>query len=86
MVLSMTWNPVLHKLTSMNLELVPVIYNFEVASTLLSCCPDLQFLKGLNITADQKKFFRKANQTYYDSAVELLLSEHAVRTLELSFW
>ncbi|XP_057767597.1 regulator of nonsense transcripts UPF2-like [Salvia miltiorrhiza] len=36
-----------------------------------------ELLKGLNITADQKKFFRKAFQTYYDAAVELLLSEHA---------
>ncbi|KAH6806703.1 regulator of nonsense transcripts UPF2 [Perilla frutescens var. frutescens] len=36
-----------------------------------------EFLKGLNITADQKKFFRKAIQTYYDVSVELLLSEHA---------
>ncbi|KAF5733782.1 Regulator of nonsense transcripts 2 isoform 1 [Tripterygium wilfordii] len=36
-----------------------------------------EFFKGLNITADQKKIFRKAFQTYYDSAVELLQSEHA---------
>ncbi|PIN10169.1 hypothetical protein CDL12_17245 [Handroanthus impetiginosus] len=36
-----------------------------------------EFLKGLNITADQKKFFRKAFQTYYDAAVELLQAEHA---------
>ncbi|XP_041998089.1 regulator of nonsense transcripts UPF2-like [Salvia splendens] len=36
-----------------------------------------EFLKRLNITADQKKIFRKAFQTYYDAAVELLLSEHA---------
>ncbi|KAG6410635.1 hypothetical protein SASPL_128700 [Salvia splendens] len=36
-----------------------------------------EFLKRLNITADQKKIFRKAFQTYYDAVVELLLSEHA---------
>ncbi|KAL3835380.1 hypothetical protein ACJIZ3_010116 [Penstemon smallii] len=36
-----------------------------------------EFFKGLNITADQKKFFRKAFQTYYDAAVELLQAEHA---------
>lgn len=39
----------------------------------------LQFFKGLNVTADQKKFFRKAFHTYYDAAAELLQSEHAVR-------
>ncbi|KAK6153893.1 hypothetical protein DH2020_013532 [Rehmannia glutinosa] len=36
-----------------------------------------EFFKGLNITADQKKYFRKAFQTYYDAAVELLQAEHA---------
>ncbi|XP_038690259.1 regulator of nonsense transcripts UPF2-like isoform X1 [Tripterygium wilfordii] len=36
-----------------------------------------EFFKGLNITADQKRIFRKAFQMYYDSAVELLQSEHA---------
>ncbi|KAL0429650.1 UNVERIFIED_CONTAM: Regulator of nonsense transcripts UPF2 [Sesamum radiatum] len=36
-----------------------------------------EFMKGLNITLDQKKFFRKAFQTYYDAAVELLQAEHA---------
>ncbi|XP_051119290.1 regulator of nonsense transcripts UPF2 isoform X2 [Andrographis paniculata] len=36
-----------------------------------------QFFKGLNITADQKKFFRKAFQAYYDVVVELLQAEHA---------
>ncbi|CAK9155114.1 unnamed protein product [Ilex paraguariensis] len=35
-----------------------------------------EFYKGLNITADQKKFFRKAFHTYYDAAAELLQSEH----------
>ncbi|KAF8021916.1 hypothetical protein BT93_G2146 [Corymbia citriodora subsp. variegata] len=36
-----------------------------------------EFYKGLNITAEQKKFFRKAVHAYYDSAAELLQSEHA---------
>ncbi|CAI9767454.1 unnamed protein product [Fraxinus pennsylvanica] len=36
-----------------------------------------EFFKGLNITAEQKKFFRKAFQMYYDAAVELLQAEHA---------
>ncbi|KAK3023907.1 hypothetical protein RJ639_043450, partial [Escallonia herrerae] len=36
-----------------------------------------EFLKGLNITNEQKKFFRKAFHTYYDAAVELLHSEHS---------
>ena len=43
----------------------------------------LQFFKGLNITTDQKKFFKKAFHTYYDAAAELLQSEHAVRLLKL---
>lgn len=38
-----------------------------------------QFFKSLNITADQKKFFRKVFHTYYDAASELLQSEHTVR-------
>lgn len=38
----------------------------------------LQFFAGLNITADQKKFFKKALHTYYDAVTELLLSEHNV--------
>ncbi|XP_031488247.1 regulator of nonsense transcripts UPF2 [Nymphaea colorata] len=33
--------------------------------------------KDLNITADQKKAFRKAVFSYYDSATDLLQSEHA---------
>ncbi|XP_043701685.1 regulator of nonsense transcripts UPF2 [Telopea speciosissima] len=42
-----------------------------------------EFFKGLNITADQKKIFRKAFYTYYDAAAELLHSEHAsLRQLE----
>ncbi|KAI9082787.1 hypothetical protein K1719_035244 [Acacia pycnantha] len=36
-----------------------------------------EFLKGLNITADQKKIFRKAFYAFYDAAAELLRSEHA---------
>jgi hypothetical protein len=43
----------------------------------------LQFFKVLNITSDQKKFFRKAFHTYYDAAAELLQSEHSVRLLIL---
>ena len=41
----------------------------------------LQFFKGLNITADQKKFFRKALHAYYEAVAELLQSEHTVRIL-----
>ncbi|PPS06853.1 hypothetical protein GOBAR_AA13793 [Gossypium barbadense] len=37
----------------------------------------LQFFKGLGITADQKKTFRKAFNLYYDAVTELLQSEHA---------
>ncbi|XP_059456237.1 regulator of nonsense transcripts UPF2 [Corylus avellana] len=36
-----------------------------------------EFFKVLNITADQKKFFRKAFHAYYDAAAELLQSEHS---------
>ncbi|GLT66869.1 hypothetical protein SLA2020_392120 [Shorea laevis] len=36
-----------------------------------------EFFKGLNITADQKKTFRKAFHAYYDAVTELLHSEHA---------
>ncbi|KAL3617609.1 Regulator of nonsense transcripts upf2 [Castilleja foliolosa] len=36
-----------------------------------------EFFKGLNISADQKKLFRKSFQTYYDAALELLHAEHA---------
>ena len=32
----------------------------------------------LNITYDQKRFFKKAFYSYYDAASELLQSEHAV--------
>jgi hypothetical protein len=43
-------------------------------------CTDIliQFLKGLNITADQKKVIRKACYSFYESAAELLQSEHSV--------
>ncbi|RWW30742.1 hypothetical protein GW17_00004671 [Ensete ventricosum] len=44
----------------------------------------LQFFKGLNVTADQKKFFKKALHSYYDAVTELLLSEHnSLRLMEL---
>ncbi|KAL1364261.1 hypothetical protein HN51_012425 [Arachis hypogaea] len=36
-----------------------------------------EFFKGLNITADQKKVFRKACYAFYDAAAELLQSEHS---------
>ncbi|KAJ6901964.1 regulator of nonsense transcripts UPF2-like [Populus alba x Populus x berolinensis] len=36
-----------------------------------------EFLKGLSITTDQKKIFRKAFHTYYDVVADLLQSEHA---------
>ncbi|KAK4366545.1 hypothetical protein RND71_014425 [Anisodus tanguticus] len=36
-----------------------------------------ELFKALNVTTDQKRLFRKAFQTYYDAAVELLQSEHA---------
>ena len=38
----------------------------------------LQFLKGLNITADQKKIFKKAFHVYYDAVSEVLHTEHTV--------
>ncbi|KAI3721333.1 hypothetical protein L2E82_32342 [Cichorium intybus] len=42
-----------------------------------------EFFKGLNITSDQKKVFKKAFHTYHDAAVELLRSEHtSLRQLE----
>ncbi|XP_010319853.1 regulator of nonsense transcripts UPF2 isoform X2 [Solanum lycopersicum] len=36
-----------------------------------------ELFKALNVTTDQKRFFRKVFQTYYDASVELLQSEHA---------
>ncbi|KAI5440989.1 Regulator of nonsense transcripts upf2, variant 3 [Lathyrus oleraceus] len=47
--------------------------------------PEIQeeFLKGLNITVDQKKVIRKACFSFYDAAAELLQSEHsALRLME----
>ncbi|GAB2225830.1 hypothetical protein Droror1_Dr00021597 [Drosera rotundifolia] len=42
-----------------------------------------EIFKVLTITADQKKFFKKAVHTYYDSALEILQSEHnSLRQLE----
>ncbi|KAL8094963.1 hypothetical protein AgCh_036464 [Apium graveolens] len=42
-----------------------------------------EFYKGLNITPDQKKFFKKAFHVYYDAAAELLQSEHtSLRQME----
>ncbi|KAL6633939.1 hypothetical protein ACP70R_026610 [Stipagrostis hirtigluma subsp. patula] len=38
---------------------------------------DDEFFKDLNVTADQKKFFKKALNSYYDAVAELLQSEHA---------
>ena len=45
----------------------------------------MQFFKDLNVAADQKKFFKKALNSYYDAVAELLQSEHAV-TPFLCFW
>ncbi|KAI3989871.1 hypothetical protein MKX01_040841 [Papaver californicum] len=36
-----------------------------------------EFFKDLNVTADQKKIFKKTIYAYYDVAAELLQSEHA---------
>ncbi|XP_006647558.1 regulator of nonsense transcripts UPF2 [Oryza brachyantha] len=36
-----------------------------------------ELFKDLNVTADQKKFFKKALHSYYDAVAELLQSEHA---------
>ncbi|XP_065870966.1 regulator of nonsense transcripts UPF2 isoform X2 [Euphorbia lathyris] len=36
-----------------------------------------EFYKGLNITADQKKLFKKAFNAYFDAVSELLQSEHS---------
>ncbi|GMG99374.1 hypothetical protein Nepgr_001214 [Nepenthes gracilis] len=42
-----------------------------------------EFFKGLNITADQKKFFKKAFHAYYDAAMEVLQAEHtSLRQME----
>ncbi|XP_021737281.1 regulator of nonsense transcripts UPF2-like [Chenopodium quinoa] len=36
-----------------------------------------EFFKGLNVTADQKKIFKKAFHGYYDAVAEVLHTEHA---------
>ncbi|OEL33050.1 Regulator of nonsense transcripts UPF2 [Dichanthelium oligosanthes] len=42
-----------------------------------------EFFKDLNVTADQKKFFKKALNSYYDAVSELLQSEHgSLRLME----
>ncbi|KAK1576957.1 hypothetical protein Q3G72_017850 [Acer saccharum] len=42
-----------------------------------------EFFKGLNITVDQKKIFKKAFHIYYDAVQELLQSEHtSLRQME----
>ncbi|KAF8702747.1 hypothetical protein HU200_032577 [Digitaria exilis] len=42
-----------------------------------------EFFMGLNITSDQKRFFKKTFCSYYDAASGLLLSEHAsLRVME----
>jgi hypothetical protein len=48
----------------------------------------MQFFKDLNVTADQKKFFKKVLNSYYDAVSELLQSENAVTTpfLFISFY
>ncbi|KAG0470537.1 hypothetical protein HPP92_017237 [Vanilla planifolia] len=43
-----------------------------------------EFYKGLNLTSDQKKLFKKALHSYYDAVTELLQSEHtSLRLMEL---
>ncbi|ONK66025.1 uncharacterized protein A4U43_C06F3400 [Asparagus officinalis] len=43
-----------------------------------------EFFRGLNVTADQKKIFKKAFHSYYDAVAELLQSEHSsLRLMEL---
>ncbi|KAK3158519.1 hypothetical protein QOZ80_2AG0138210 [Eleusine coracana subsp. coracana] len=42
-----------------------------------------EFYKEMNVTADQKKFFKKALNSYYDAVSELLQSEHtSLRLME----
>lgn len=60
--------------------------SFVISCTFLSiiCCILLnpcilsQFFKSLNVTADQKKIFKKAFHVYYDAVAEVLHAEHAV--------
>ncbi|KAJ6852239.1 regulator of nonsense transcripts UPF2 [Iris pallida] len=43
-----------------------------------------EFFKGLNVTSDQKKIFKRAFHSYYDAVSELLHSEHtSLRLMEL---
>ncbi|XP_017697728.2 regulator of nonsense transcripts UPF2 isoform X2 [Phoenix dactylifera] len=43
-----------------------------------------EFFKDLNVTADQKKIFKKAFHSYYDAVAELLQSEHhSLQMMEL---
>lgn len=43
-----------------------------------------EFFKGINVTSDQKKIFKRALQSYYDAAAELLQSEHtSLRLMEI---
>ncbi|GAB4854899.1 Regulator of nonsense transcripts upf2 [Ancistrocladus abbreviatus] len=42
-----------------------------------------EFFKGLNISADQKKYFKKVFHVYYDAALEVLQTEHnSLRQME----
>ena len=59
-----------------------LIYSLHVASVYINWFANnvesVQFFKDLNVTAGQKKFFKKALNSYYDAVAELLQSEHAV--------
>ncbi|XP_020684211.1 regulator of nonsense transcripts UPF2 isoform X1 [Dendrobium catenatum] len=45
---------------------------------------DEEFYKGLNVTVEQKKQFKKALHSYYDAVTELLQAEHSsLRLMEL---
>ena len=59
-----------------------LIYSLRVASIYINWFANnvesVQFFKDLNVTAGQKKFFKKALNSYYDAVAELLQSEHAV--------
>ena len=59
-----------------------LIYSLRVASIYINWFANnvesMQFFRDLNVTAEQKKFFKKALNSYYDAVAELLQSEHAV--------
>ena len=59
-----------------------LIYSLHVASVYINWFANnvesMQFFRDLNVTAEQKKFFKKALNSYYDAVAELLQSEHAV--------